>query len=106
MSSGTNHTIKAGLGGLTLISGLLRGRTLAEAQEEARAVLAIAGPIADDLGPKIDAAMARRRGASTARTAHVKCPVQLCVLRAGHQTEANPWCQDQHGTLFQEESSR
>lgn len=94
--------IATGLGALTLTLGLLRGKDLADAKAEANSVIVTSGPVLRELLPKIDAIRAERAAKAEAKTQIARCPVRGCVLAKGHRTELNPWCQDEHGTLFQE----
>ena len=99
--------IEGAVGGLTLIAGLLRGKSLTDAQAEARAAIGVAGPIADELAPLVEGIRAQRQAKKAAEEAAKvapRCGVHagiVCVLAPGHLTTDHPYHQDEHGTLFQ-----
>ncbi len=99
--------VDAGISGVTFLAALLRGKDVKEAQAEARIAVAFAGPLVEEVAPHAEKLWAERerRAAEKERAAQApRCGSHagiVCVLARGHSTEANPWHQDEHGTMFQ-----
>lgn len=96
----STHVAKAGLGLMALVHGLVRGKSLDEAQADANAVVSVAAPVLDELEPHLEAMREARKERSHMR--HPCTRSALCVLGANHP---GPYCQDSHGTFFEENTS-
>ena len=94
--------IDAGVGGVAFLVSFLRGKTVSEAQADARTAVTYTSPLVQEIAPHAERIWTERQARQATKKAP-PCGFQggiACVLSQGHQGEYH---QDVHGVLFKVE---